>query len=141
MTMLEKLLVCEEYMNPLDFNRLISAMLPINPFAGVEFDIYKQTHDCCGSRAKDEQKETVNYAHKYWDAQRLIDKYANDYEKLENHFRKIKDSEMKHRELYRREVIENIKLRNKLAIERIKMKECKKYLAAYIELYIREVKR
>lgn len=75
---------------------------------------------------------------KYWDAQRLIDKYASDYDKLHSHFQKIKDSEMKHRELYRRQVVENIKLHNELVIEKIRNREQKKYLDAYTKLYADE---
>lgn len=75
---------------------------------------------------------------KYWDSQRLIEKYDRDYGKLYKHFQQIKDSEMKHRHICDLQAIENVKLRNELTLEKIRRKEAERYLDAYQHAYTKE---
>lgn len=134
MSTLDILYMLRKVMAPVDFNMLLRSACASNPFAGVELDIYELNHFRKKEKTvrdvfdtlTDEQKNVVYYII----GEALKGKSEND-----------KDIEMKYRELYKREVVENVKLRNKLAIDRIRTKECKKYLDAYIDLYIKEVEK
>ena len=83
-------------------------------------------------------------AKKYWECQRLVDMYARDeanMSKLNRFWRKryIEASD----ELQRCDelVLENIRLRNRMTIDRIKAKKEKAYMRGYQDLYISEVKK
>lgn len=79
---------------------------------------------------------------KYWDSQRLIDRYDHDYKILGKlkRFWKKRYLEAADELAARDEIIlENIRLKNELTIERIKAKELKRYMEAYQHLYVIEV--
>ena len=92
---------------------------------------------------------------KYWDSQRLIAQYAEENEELKNNIdickrerrfvgavyvsRTRQHDDLK--QILDQMVLENLRLRNKLTVEKIKRKECERYRDAYIDLYINEVTR
>lgn len=97
----------------------------------------KTVHELCDSLIE-LRKEYNALEQKYWDSQRLIEKYDRDYGKLYKHFQQIKDSEMKHRHICDLQAIENVKLRNELTLEKIRRKEAERYLDAYQHAYTKE---
>ena len=81
---------------------------------------------------------------RYWDSQRLIDYYDRDTKHLNKlrSFWKRRYSEACD-ELVASDstILENIRLRNSLTIERIRTRYAEAYMKAYQDLYIQEVKK
>lgn len=83
-------------------------------------------------------------AKKYWDSQRLVDMYARDEDnisKLNRFWRKRYIEACDELQRCDKLVLENIRLRNRMTIDRIKAKKDKNYMRAYQDLYISEVKK
>lgn len=83
-------------------------------------------------------------ARKYWGSQRLVGMYARDeadMSKLNRFWRKRYIEACDELQRCDELVLENIRLRNRLTIDRIKAKKDKDYLRAYQDLYISEVKK
>lgn len=110
------------------------------------------------TKSHDKLKERYSeLEQKYWDAQRLIDKYEQensdlksklDWEKSVSEYigkqlddiyeSRIEQECTKCQIKYEKVLMEREKLRNELSAERIKSEERKKYLEAYQKLYVDE---
>lgn len=88
-----------------------------------------------------EDKDDRTLEQKYWDCQRLIDRYQRESD-LDK--RNIKFWQNRYYEAVKKyhsrddDNLEVIRLRNQLTLERIKAKERERYLEAYQKLYVEE---
>lgn len=93
--------------------------------------------------------DILNRKHKkleerYWDSQRLIAYYDHDNKhlnKLRSFWKRRYSEACDELVASDKTILENIRLRNSLTIERIRTRSAEAYMKAYQDLYIQEVKK
>lgn len=118
----EKTNISEEENNRLK-NKVCATVKELNDIREKNDNQKKTIHEMCNSLIE-LRKDYDALEQKYWDAQRLIDKYASENEEV------VKERDKNN--------LNNIKLRNDLTIQKIEFEEQKRYLEAYQKLYIKE---
>ena len=90
------------------------------------------------------EKKHKKLEERYWDSQRLIDHYDRDTKhlnKLRSFWKRRYSEACDELVASDNTILENIRLRNSLTIERIRTRSAEAYMKAYQDLYIQEVKK
>jgi DNA-directed RNA polymerase subunit F len=90
------------------------------------------------------EKKHKKLEERYWDSQRLISYYDRDIKhlnKLRSFWKRRYSEACDELVASDNTILENIRLRNSLTIERIRTRSAEAYMKAYQDLYIQEVKK
>lgn len=90
------------------------------------------------------EKKHKKLEERYWDSQRLISYYDRDNKhlnKLRSFWKRRYSEACDELVASDNTILENIRLRNSLTIERIRTRSAEAYMKAYQDLYIQEVKK